>query len=120
MNSNRLLNKARFLFPALFLLCLCGCAAWSYLGYRIAPDYPRDRTETFDLPGLSQPVKVYLDSGGIAHIDAASEEDLLRAVGFVHARSRFFQMDMMRRLACGRLSELVGERRILSSTTVAP
>jgi len=97
---------------------LGSCAAGTYLRYRIAPDYPRDRSETLALPGLRQPVQVFLDAAGTPHIDAESEEDLLRAVGFMQARSRFFQMDMIRRMARGQLSELVGERRILSSTTV--
>lgn len=100
------------------LLTLPACGPLAYAGYRIAPDYPRDEKQTVDLPGLHDPVLVVLDKGGIPHIQAQNEEDLLRAVGFAQARSRFFQMDMMRRFSQGRLSELVGDQKLLSSSTI--
>jgi len=94
------------------------CSVMSYVGYRIDPDYPRDERQTLEIAGLHEPVLVYFDKAGIAHIQAQDEQDLLRAVGFTQGRSRFFEMDMMRRLAQGRLSEIVGDRKILSSSTV--
>ena len=105
--------------PVLLALCLAlaGCPASSYLKYRVAPDYPRDRDQTHALAGLSQPAKVYLDSYGVPHIEAGNEPDLFRALGFVHGRSRFFQMDFMRRLAGGKLSELFGEQPFLGGRT---
>lgn len=104
--------------PLLVATVASGCSLSSYVAYRIAPDYPRDETETVDVPGLAQPVLVYLDEAGVSHIHAQSERDLMRATGFMQARSRFFAMDMMRRFARGRIAELVGEQKILSSTTV--
>ena len=95
-----------------------GCTAMSYLGYRISPDYPPDETMKLNLEGLEGQVKVYLDHEGIPHIHAHSELDLMRVVGFMQARSRFFQMDTLRRYARGRLSELVGEQRVPLGTTV--
>lgn len=95
-----------------------GCAAASYIGYRIAPSYPRDETKTLDLVGLKQGVTVYLDAYGVPHIEAADELDLARALGYIHARNRFFQMDMLRRVARGRTAELVGRQKSLSGTTV--
>jgi len=103
----------------LILAVLNGCAAWSYLRYRLFPDYPEDVTETFELSGLEAPVQVYLDDLGVPHVTAGSERDLMRAVGFLHARSRFFQMDTIRRYSRGRLSELVGEQKALLGTTVS-
>ena len=97
---------------------MSGCATSAYIGYRTRPDYPRTDTETLNCAGLSQPVSVYWDEAGIPHIDALNEADLLRATGFVQARLRFFQMDMLRRFAEGRLSELVGEQKLLDSSTV--
>lgn len=58
--------------------------------------------------GLSAPVRVALDGYGIPHIAAASEEDAARALGYLHARDRLFQMEMMRRVAAGRLAEAIG------------
>ncbi|MBM4319571.1 MAG: penicillin acylase family protein [Deltaproteobacteria bacterium] len=100
-------------------LLLAGCSTSSYLWYRLAPDYPAYETETITVPGLEQPVTVHLDAAGVPHISAASEPDLLRAIGFVHGRDRFFGMDVLRRLAAGTLSELLGRQPALGSDTVA-
>src|SRR3546814_10630593 len=45
----------------------------------------------------------------MVRIQAANEHDLYRALGFVHAQERLWQMDFMRRTAAGRLSEVMGE-----------
>nr|WP_241093307.1 penicillin acylase family protein [Xanthomonas sp.] len=60
------------------------------------------------LDGLSAPVGVQRDALGTVTIDAANETDAMRALGFVHAQERYFEMDLMRRSAAGELSELVG------------
>ncbi len=60
------------------------------------------------IPGLSAPVAIDLDADGVPRIHAGSETDAAAALGFVHARDRLFQMDLMRRNASGRLSELAG------------
>lgn len=60
------------------------------------------------LPGLSAPVTVRRDALGVATIDAANEADMARALGYVHAQERFFEMDLMRRSAAGELAELFG------------
>ncbi len=64
--------------------------------------------EEVRLFGLGAPVHVGLDAHGIPHIEAASEEDAARALGYLHARDRLFQMEMMRRVASGRLAEAIG------------
>ena len=60
------------------------------------------------LPGLSAPVCIERDALGVVTIDAASETDAVRALGYVHAQERYFEMDLMRRTAAGELSELFG------------
>lgn len=60
------------------------------------------------LPGLSAPVTVSRDALGIVTVDAANEADAARALGFVHAQERFFEMDLLRRSAAGELSALFG------------
>jgi penicillin amidase len=60
------------------------------------------------LPGLRAPVTVQRDHLGVVTIDAASEADAMRALGYVHAQERFFEMDLMRRSAAGELAELFG------------
>jgi len=58
--------------------------------------------------GLSAPVTVERDALGVPTIRAASQADAARALGFLHAQDRFFQMDLMRRSAAGELSALFG------------
>lgn len=65
---------------------------------------------TVSLPGLERPVEVLRDGDAIPHIFAATEADAYYALGYVHAQDRLWQMETMRRLAAGRLSELFGTR----------
>lgn len=60
------------------------------------------------IPGLSAPVEIGLDAHGIPRIRAATEADAARALGWLHARDRMFQMEAMRRGASGRLAEMMG------------
>lgn len=64
------------------------------------------------LDGLDSDVKVVRDDKGVPHIKAQSDADLYRAQGFVQAQDRLFQMDLARRQASGRLSEVVGEAAV--------
>jgi penicillin amidase len=58
--------------------------------------------------GLSAPVQVVRDKWGVPHITAANQDDLFFAQGFVQAQDRLFQIDLWRRSAQGRLSEVLG------------
>ncbi len=60
------------------------------------------------LPGLSAPARVDRDALGMVTITAANRDDAVRALGYVHAQERFFEMDLMRRTAAGELSALFG------------
>jgi penicillin G amidase len=60
------------------------------------------------MPGLTAEVTVHYDAYGVPHIYAATEEDAYYALGYVHAQDRLFQMEMLRRAAGGRLSEILG------------
>jgi len=66
-------------------------------------------SETLHLEGLQQPVRVSFESDGTAHIVAQTDHDLFLATGYVHARFRLFQMDLMRRQGEGRLSQVIGK-----------
>ena len=61
-----------------------------------------------EIAGLSAPVAISLDEHGIPWIKAASDEDAAAAIGYLHARDRRVEMELMRRAASGRLSELAG------------
>jgi penicillin amidase len=60
------------------------------------------------LAGLTAPTEILRDRYGIPHIFAASLEDANFALGYVHAQDRLWQMEMSRRIASGRVAEIVG------------
>ncbi|RRV03974.1 penicillin acylase family protein [Pseudomonas sp. v388] len=61
---------------------------------------------------LQAPVTVRYDERGVPHIRAEHQADLYRALGYVHAQDRLFQMEMLRRLARGELAEVMGPRLV--------
>jgi len=61
------------------------------------------------VPGLIAPVSIGRDANGTVTINAENDLDMARALGFVHAQERFFEMDLMRRRAAGELAELFGK-----------
>jgi penicillin amidase len=69
-------------------------------------------TGTAEVVGLIANVRVDRDALGVPTITGGSREDVARALGFVHAQERFFQMDLQRRQPAGELSELVGARAL--------
>jgi penicillin amidase len=70
------------------------------------------RKGTVALQGLSGSVTVQYDERGVPHIRADNEADLYRALGYVHAQDRLFQMEIVRRLANGELAEIFGPSQL--------
>ncbi|MBO9550498.1 penicillin acylase family protein [Pseudomonas sp.] len=68
------------------------------------------------MAGLQSPVSVRYDTRGVPHLQAQSEADLYRALGYVHAQDRLFQMEIMRRLARGELAEVLGDKLLPTDT----
>lgn len=64
---------------------------------------------TLNLTGLKDSVTVFWDQRGMPHLYASSEHDLYMATGYLTARERLWQMDLLRRSTTGRLSEIFGE-----------
>lgn len=85
------------LFMAAVLVVLGSVGAW--YAYTKQPV----RSGTVGLRNLQAPVSVQYDERGVPHIRAQNEADLYRALGYVHAQDRLFQMDIVRRLANGEL-----------------
>lgn len=61
---------------------------------------------------LDSPVIVTRDLNGTAAISANNTVDAMRALGFIHAQERFFEMDLTRRAAAGELSALLGRATV--------
>src|SRR5687767_6627428 len=68
--------------------------------------------DTAHITALGGDVRVVYDDRGVPHIFATSVEDATRALGFVVARDRLFQMELATRAAAGRLTELAGDRAL--------
>ena len=94
--------------PLILLLCLAlllGAALW--LGWAVRATAPRYAGE-LALPGLVAPVTVRFGAHAVPSIAGDSVADVLFAQGYVVASERLWQMDLLRRLAQGRLAEVFG------------
>lgn len=89
---------------ALLIVVLAAGAGW-YL-YSKQPS----RQGMVELQHLQGSVTVRYDERGVPHIRAENDTDLYRALGYVHAQDRLFQMEVLRRLARGELAEVLGPK----------
>ncbi|MCE7506509.1 penicillin acylase family protein [Polynucleobacter sp. IMCC30063] len=64
------------------------------------------------IQGLNEAVSIQFDTNEIPHIKAKNPSDALFALGYLHASERSWQMEINRRLAAGRLSEILGEETV--------
>src|SRR5690554_7090987 len=85
------------------LVLFCVLAAW--LVFRASLPALEGQHAT---SGLAAPVRVERDALGVVTVTAAGAEDAARALGWVHAQERWFEMDLMRRSSAGELSALFG------------
>lgn len=72
--------------------------------HQLKPDYNKN----FKIKELDSPVKISWDNGGVIHIEGETVADVILASGFVTAKERLWQMEVMRRAAKGQLSEIFG------------
>ncbi|MDQ1405793.1 MAG: penicillin amidase, partial [Acidobacteriaceae bacterium] len=87
----------------LILLIAAGTAIWWFV-YRPLPQVDG----IIVVNGLHGDVTVERDRWGIPHIRASSPEDMVEAQGYVMAQDRLWQMDLLRRVGRGQLSEIFG------------
>ena len=71
------------------------------------------------ISGLSGDVTVDYDANDVPHIHCGTFLDCVRVQGYIHAHDRFFEMDLVRRLAEGRLSELLGNSELANCLFLA-
>lgn len=91
------------LLVAIALALLAGATLYTLLHGSLAQRDGEARVE-----GLLDPAQIERDALGTVTIRASSRVDALRALGFVHAQERYFEMDLARRSAAGELAALVG------------
>lgn len=98
--------KRSFYVIAVVLALMAGGGVW----YVHSKQPVRDGE--MKLAHLNAPVSVRYDERGVPHIKADNEDDLYRALGYVHAQDRLFQMEILRRLARGELAEILGPKLV--------
>ena len=86
------------------LLILIVVGTWLY-SKTYHPNYEGE----LKINNLSDEVTVYFDEIGVPHINAKNQKDAYIALGYVHAQDRLWQMELIRRIAPGRLSEIFGK-----------
>ena len=99
----------RKLFLSIALLIFAACAALYAL---LVASLPIEDGE-LRLPGLSAGVEVRSDDLANPIITAQNRNDAFLALGYLHARDRLFQMELMRRKSAGRLAELFGKSALV-------
>ena len=98
---NNLLRPLRWVVGIALLLTLAFVAAYLYSA-QSSPSGKRT------IKSLGDTVVISFDETGIPHIKAKSQTDALFALGYIHATERSWQLEMNRRIASGRLSEILG------------
>lgn len=100
-------NRRRRLIGAAGVLLVVAVLLVIGLHFRIRSARPM-RAGEITVAGIGAEVRIWRDALGIPHILANDERDLLFAQGFVHAQDRLWQMELARRVAQGRLAEILG------------
>jgi penicillin amidase len=98
----RLVLRALFWTFTIIVVAI-GATVWWFV-YRPLPRLDG----SIALAGLQKDVIVERDHWGVPHIRANSVEDMVEAQGYVMAQDRLWQMDLLRRVARGQLSEILG------------
>jgi penicillin amidase len=93
----------KILLVLLAIIVALGIGLCAYI-FHLKPKYEGEA----ELKNLKKETTVYFDDFGVPHIYANSEKDAMIALGYVHAQERLWQMELLRRIAPGKLSEIFG------------
>ncbi len=98
----------RIIFTVVLLLLVIAVGGAIFVLVLIRASLPKLDGEA-RVPGLESSVKITSDRYGIPTIAAQSRLDATLALGYITARDRLWQIDILRRRAAGRLSEILGK-----------
>lgn len=93
------------LLALLILVLFAGYFLLENIKKSALPDYTKNMAVSY----LSKETEIDRDQYAIPHIYAKTDADLYRSVGFIMAQDRLWQMDLLRRVTQGRLSEILGK-----------
>ncbi len=109
------MKKAKkILLVLLSLIIILGLSIYGYLMFS-KPKYEGE----LPLKKISEETTVYFDEFGVPHIYANSQKDAMVALGYVHAQDRLWQMELLRRIAPGKLAEIFGTKALKTDTFFA-
>ena len=98
------MKKLKIVLLALLSVVAVLAVALIIYGFYLKPKYEGK----LQLKNIQKETTVYFDEFGVPHIYATNSKDAMMALGYVHAQDRLWQMELMRRIAPGRLSEIFG------------
>jgi penicillin G amidase len=105
------MTRHPLLMRFLLLICLplvaCLALAFNYLRSTLP-----ESTLDVAVSGVHATIKIRRDANGVPRVEAQSANDAYFALGYLHAQDRLWQMEMQRRLAQGRLSEVLGRETL--------
>ena len=94
----------KILKALLVLIIVLAIGSWFFIQNN-KPQYDGN----LKLENLDNEVNIYFDEVGVPHIYSQNQHDAYIALGYVHAQDRLWQMELVRRISAGRLSELFGK-----------
>jgi penicillin amidase len=119
VDTLRMQAAIKLLVSVALSLTLSGCAMTELLFYVLNPDYPRFHDgEVVRLTGLAADVDVARREDGLWRIEAENELDAMTAVGYLQARDRLAQMDLLRHIARGEVAAMLGDRVVAGKPAV--
>ena len=93
----------KVLFVFLFIIVILFVVVAIYSFYQ-KPKYEGE----LQLKRIQEKTTVYFDDFGVPHIYANTSKDAMVTLGYVHAQDRLWQMELLRRIVPGKLSEIFG------------
>lgn len=109
MSDEAFVKKIIYGIAAIFILIL---VTFALVGESIYSSSAPRYSGTFHVPNLSSQVEILRDKEGVPHLYASNRKDLYIAFGRTIASDRLFQMDILRRVGAGRLSEILGKKTL--------
>ena len=97
----KIVKKSLLVLVSIIAILIVGLV---FYGFYLKPKYEGK----VELKSIHDETTVYFDGFGVPHIYANNAIDAMTALGYVHAQDRLWQMELMRRIAPGRLSEIFG------------